>query len=146
MNRWTSSACSGSRRFTRADRPHRFVGNHDLFHLFLAYPFQPAFQLPLDDRKGLSSSLSLRVSPMQKMGLKPWFRAAFILLLTVSSVSPKNCLLSEWPMITYWQPRSLSIKGDISPCKGPLLFPEKVLSCETNGRALTSLSGQRKGL
>ena len=91
----------GGRGLSRADGPDRFVGNHHPFYFFLAYPFQtvPLTGCPMTV-KVFSSSLSFRVSPIQKIGFRPWLRAAFILLLTVSSVSPKNCLLSEWPMIT----------------------------------------------
>ena len=42
----------GSRRFTRADRPNRFVGDDDLLNLLLSEPLQPPFQLLLDDWKG----------------------------------------------------------------------------------------------
>ena len=65
-------------------------------------------------------SRSQRSSPTHTIGFKPEAKAAFVLLLTVSSVSPKYCLLSLWPKTTYSTPISLSIGAEISPVKAPL--------------------------
>jgi hypothetical protein len=40
-------------------------------------------------------------------------------LLTVTSVSPKYCLRSLWPMMTYSTPMETSIGAEISPVKAP---------------------------
>ena len=61
-----------------------------------------------------------RTSPRQRMTFRPAQRAARVLMLTVASVSPKYCRLSEWPTITYSAPASRSISAEISPVKAPL--------------------------
>ena len=67
----------------------------------------------------LPLSRSSRVSPTHTMGLSPAASAAFMRALTVSSVSPKYCLLSLCPMMTYSTPSSTSISALISPVKAP---------------------------
>ena len=60
-------------------------------------------------------SLCVKDSPQQMIGVRPCSKAFNTFLLTVSSVSAKYSLLSEWPMITYFTPASVSILGEISP-------------------------------
>ena len=59
-------------------------------------------------------------SPTHRITFKPASSAARTRALTVWSVSPKYCLRSEWPMITYSTPISASISAEISPVKAPL--------------------------
>src|SRR3989344_225157 len=59
-------------------------------------------------------------SPTQRMTFNPAFCDVRTFLFIISSVSPSQCRRSEWPMITYSAPRSLSIPGDTSPVKAPL--------------------------
>ena len=63
----------------------------------------------------LPPSRSSSVSPMHTMGVSPAASAASVRLFTVSSVSPKYCLRSLCPMMTYFTPYSLSIAAEISP-------------------------------
>ena len=65
------------------------------------------------------ASLCSNVSPTQTIGFRPSSKEAFIFRLTVSSVSAKYCLLSEWPIITYSVFIDLSILGDTSPVYAP---------------------------
>ena len=64
-------------------------------------------------------SLCSSTSPTQRMTLSPASSAARVRALTVWSVSPKYCLRSEWPMMTYSTPISASIWAEISPVKAP---------------------------
>src|SRR5439155_768381 len=64
----------------------------------------------LDSRSG-------RVSPTQRIGVSPLSTAARVLRATMSSLSPKMCLRSEWPRMTWLQPTCFSIAGEISPVK-----------------------------
>src|SRR3989304_1762584 len=59
------------------------------------------------------------------MASSPLVSAGRSFLFTVSSVSPKYCLRSLWPMITYLHPKSNSISADISPVKAPLSSQDK---------------------
>src|SRR5713101_642227 len=80
-----------------------------------------------------------QVSPMHRIGRKPWRSAAATFLLTVASVSPKSRRRSEWPMITYRQPRSFNIRGDTAPVKAPR--SSQCMSCADNpmGRDLIAV-------
>src|SRR5450759_5563017 len=60
-----------------------------------------------------------RVAPQHMIGVRPWAIAEDTLRLTPWSVSPKSCLRSECPMITYWTPKSRSIVGETSPVYAP---------------------------
>ena len=64
-------------------------------------------------------SLCSRVSPQHMIGVMPCSKAFSIFLFTVSLVSAKYSLLSEWPSTTYFTPASVSIAGEISPVKAP---------------------------
>ncbi len=55
------------------------------------------------------------------MGVKSAPRAAIVRLRTVSSVSPKYCRRSLWPMITWLQPAALIMGAETSPVKAPSL-------------------------
>ena len=56
---------------------------------------------------------------MQTIGARPWASAACSLRPTASSDSPKCVRRSEWPTMTYRQPRSISIGGVTSPVNAP---------------------------
>ena len=68
----------------------------------------------------MPSSRCSSVSPTQMMGCRPASSAASTLRFTVKSVSPKYCRRSEWPMMTYFTPRSFSMSADTSPVYAPL--------------------------
>ncbi len=48
-------------------------------------------------------------------GVSPASRAALSLKFTMSSVSPKYCRRSEWPMMACVQPTASSMLGQTSP-------------------------------
>ena len=63
-------------------------------------PANAAAHLPADHVSVTPASFCARSSPTQTMGVRPCASAALIFLLTLSSVSPKYCRRSEWPMMT----------------------------------------------
>src|SRR5271157_348748 len=56
---------------------------------------------------------------MQTMGMSLASSAALSFLLTSALVSPRPCLRSLWPKITWVQPTSTSIPPEISPVYAP---------------------------
>ena len=75
------------------------------------------------------------------MTLSPASSAARVRALTVWSVSPKYCLRSEWPMMTYSTPISASIWAEISPVKAPEAGPMAVLRADMEVGALAQREG-----
>ena len=59
------------------------------------------------------------IKSVERMTLRPAFRAASARLLTVWSVSAKYWRRSEWPTMTYSTPRSSSMSALISPVNAP---------------------------
>jgi hypothetical protein len=55
---------------------------------------------------------------MHTMGSNPCLRACLTFLLTVSFVSPKYCLRSEWPTMTYAHPALLSMAQETEAEQG----------------------------
>ena len=56
-----------------------------------------------------------KLSPTQKIGRNPAWRAASNFCATMASVSPKMLRRSEWPTIAYLQPKSASIAAVTAP-------------------------------
>ena len=56
-----------------------------------------------------------RVSPTQRITVRPASKAARTRFCTVTSVSPKYWRRSLWPMMTMFTPMELSISALISP-------------------------------
>ena len=102
-----------------ADRPHRLVGQHQRRHLVPGEPVQAGLDLPVEHGSVSSFSRSSSVSPMHTIGVRSAASAATSLRFTVASVSPNSRRRSEWPMITYSAPASLSIAPLISPVNAP---------------------------
>jgi len=92
------------RCFAGADRPYGLVRDHKPLHLVSRNPFQPAAQLGRDHILRLAALALFRVSPTQTIGINFLLSATRNRLFTVSSVSPKYCLRSLWPIITYLHP------------------------------------------
>ena len=59
-------------------------------------------------------------SPIQKIGVIPFFKAALTFLFKSSFDSLKIVLRSEWPTMAYLMPKSLACSKEISPVKAPL--------------------------
>ena len=66
-----------------------------------------------------SCSRSVSDSPTHRIGRRPFSSATRTFLLQASSVSLKYWRRSEWPMMTYLTPSSLSISAEISPVNAP---------------------------
>ena len=64
-------------------------------------------------------SRSCRVSPTHKIGVSPAFSATSNLAATTASFSPKTLRRSEWPTITWRQPKSTSISAPTAPVNAP---------------------------
>ena len=54
-------------------------------------------------------------SPTQITGYSPALMAAWALRLTMMSLSFQYCRRSEWPMMAYLTPSSLSMAAETSP-------------------------------
>ena len=119
MNAQTSSACSA---VAVLPVPIAHTGSYAMVTFFSSSSVT-SHRSSLIWRATTSSvmlhSRSQSSSPTQTMGLRPAARAALVLLLTVSSVSPKYCLRSLCPSTTYSTPISLSIPVLISPVNAP---------------------------
>ena len=91
----------GSCGLARADSPDGLVGDDDVLELISGYAAESYLGLRADYLREVMPSLrSERTSPTQRMTFRPSLRAALTRLRTVTSVSPKYCLRSLWPMIT----------------------------------------------
>src|SRR5512140_468933 len=65
------------------------------------------------------ASRSGSISPTQRMGVSPAARTARTFRFAASSVSAKNCRRSEWPMMQWVAPASVSIRVETSPVNAP---------------------------
>ena len=120
------------RRLAGADRPDRFVGDHQLGRRRSGR--HAALELGLEHASVLPASRSASVSPMQTIGSSPARHAASALARTMASVSPQSVRRSEWPTMTWLAPASRSISADISPVWAPLALAWQ--SCPPTSRPL----------
>ena len=71
---------------------------------------------------------------MQTIGVSPAPIAAIALRLTIASVSPNSRRRSEWPMITYSAPASLTIAGRHFAGERAFALPVEVLRRDADVR------------
>ena len=119
-----------------ADRPYRLVSDNDMGKVRRGQLAQSVPHLPADDFRGLAGVAFGQGFADTDNGFSPPCNGRRVFFSTVSSVSPKYCRRSEWPMIDV---RATDIEqhlDEISPVNAPLLFPVNILSGNRDARAV----------